>query len=142
MRRAMMAITAVGALAGCGARSLSPDASASGTAGTSGGAGTTGNGGSSGGSGASGHGGASGGGGATGGAGGESTCSATCATVIGTDDRFATPQDAADALAGRWQICAGGDGTFFGAPADTTGVEFGPASTTPYSSEPSGNMYY
>jgi len=41
---------------------------------------------------------------------------------------FATAQNAADALAGLWQICAGSGGTF-NAPADTIGVEFGTATS-------------
>ena len=112
----------VAALAGCDARSLTPDGG-TGAGGSSGGAGTTGTGGT---------------------AGAPATCPATCETAAGAVFAFSSVGQIYGALVGLWRIC-GGPGTVYpGAPTDTIGVEYGPASAEPTASGSTvgGNMYY
>jgi hypothetical protein len=73
-----------------------------------------------------------------------STCPATCETPAGTVFTFSSAEQATTALTGVWQICAGSGGTFPTAPADTIGIEYGPASpqATASGSTIGGNMYY
>lgn len=128
MNRRLIPIVGLGLVFGCERGTLAPDGGASGgTAGTTGTAATGGT--------------ASGG---TGGGGTPATCPATCETPAGTVATFATVRDVTAALAGVWQICAGGGSAFIDAPADAVGVEFGPAAPTANASDPTlaGNMYY
>jgi len=130
------------AFGGCDARSLSSDAD-SGSAGTTGAAGTTGNAGTTGGAGTTGAAGTTGSGG-TGDMTLPQTCPATCDTPAGTVYTFSSDVQAAAALTGQWQLCAGKGNTFPTAPSDTIGVEYGPASVQQraYGTAIGGDMYY
>jgi hypothetical protein len=71
------------------------------------------------------------------------SCGATCSTpsALGA---LASSDDVADALVGRWQICAGADEWRNWAPTDTVGFEFtAPNGVGPIGdSDPSGDFYY
>lgn len=75
---------------------------------------------------------------------GAGNCEASCSTPAGAVHTFHSVGEVLAAVAGRWQICAGGLSAFPGAPADTIGVEFGPVSETIPSVAGSvgGNLYY
>jgi len=76
--------------------------------------------------------------------GGNCTTTATCSTPAGPLYTFTSVSDVYSAMVGTWQICPGAGNIFATAPADTIGVEYGPASAqvTANGSTVGGNMYF
>jgi hypothetical protein len=67
---------------------------------------------------------------------------ATCSTPAGTvQNTFSSLAEVYSIFVGKWRICAGGNISFPGIPADAIGVEYDPPAdlTTPGAN---GNMYY